>query len=105
MACAVALAACADDGGPRLDMAAPSAARANERVTLTGRRLCDGDCATAAGEIQLGLSVEPVRVAIAAYDDTSATIAIPPAAPVGATSIIVVVNGRSSNALDFEVLP
>ena len=85
----------------------PTAVARNGVVAIVGRRLCGprGDCATAGGEIQLGIDLPTVRANIVSYSDTSAQIAIPPAAPVGATVLIAIVNERSSNALDFEVLP
>jgi hypothetical protein len=98
---------CSDDAGPRLESATPPAASREGIVVLAGHRLCgaDGDCATAAGEIQLGINPPTVRAIVVSYSDTIAQIAIPPAAPVGATVLIATVNERSSNALDFEVLP
>jgi hypothetical protein len=103
----LACAGCSDDKGPRLDSASPTAAARNGVVVIAGRRLCgpQGDCAQAGGEIQLGIDPPTVRASIVSYSDTSAQISIPPAAPVGATVLIAVVNERSSNALDFEVLP
>lgn len=109
-AVAVALAllagpACADDGGPRLESAQPAAARANASVRLVGRRLCGGDCATAAGEVVIGLDLPAIRAVITAYSDDEAMIVIPPAAKVGDSALVVTVDERSSNALAFEVLP
>jgi hypothetical protein len=101
------LVACSDDGGPRLDGVLPAAASRNAIVALTGRRLCgaSGDCGTAAGEVQLGITSPTVRAIIVSYSDTEAQITIPSAAPLGHTVLIATVNERSSNALDFEVLP
>jgi hypothetical protein len=98
---------CADDGGPRLTAATPAAARRGATVTLTGARLCGarGDCATAAGEIDLGRSLPMVRAVVVDYTDTAAQIVVPDAAPLGQTAVIATVDERSSNALDFEVLP
>src|SRR5690349_20730673 len=103
----LAWAGCADDGGPRLDAVAPAAAPRGTRVELTGRRLCglQGDCATAGGEVQLGLDPPTVRAIVVSYTDTRAEISIPPVAPVGKTVVVAIVDERSSNALDFEVLP
>ena len=103
----VALAGCADDGGPRLDGVAPAMAAANAMVTVTGRRLCgsSGDCATAGGEVLIGLSPPQVRAVVTSYSDTTAVIVIPPEAPPGSSALIVTVDDQSSNALDFEVLP
>lgn len=108
MAVALAtLSACADDGGPRLEAASPAAAPRNAMITITGRRLCgsSGDCATAAGEIQLGLEPPMVRAIVVSYSDSASQILVPAAAPIGATSLIVTVDERTSNALAFEVLP
>jgi hypothetical protein len=85
----------------------PPAAARNATVTLTGHRLCGarGACATAAGEIQLGIDPPMVRAIVVSYSDTAAQIVIPPVAPVGGSALIVTVDERSSNALDFQVLP
>jgi hypothetical protein len=106
-ALAVAGTGCADDGGPRLAGVTPAAAGRNATVTLTGQRLCgaSGDCAHAAGEIQLGLVPPVVLAGVTSYDDTRATIVIPLDTPVGPSALVVTVNEQSSNALDFEVLP
>ena len=103
----LACAGCSDDEGPRLESATPTAAARAGVVAIAGHRLCGprGDCAKAGGEIQLGIDPPTVRANIVSYSDTSAQIAIPPATPVGPTVLIAIVNERSSNALDFEVLP
>jgi hypothetical protein len=76
-------------------------------VTVTGSRLCGAraDCGSAAGAVDLGLDPPMVRATVVGYSDSSAQIVIPGAAPLGATALIVTVGERSSNALDFEVLP
>ena len=75
-------------------------------VTLMGRRLCgaNGDCATAAGQVQL-LESQVVKANVVSYSDTRADIVIPDIAAPGTTRIVVTVNERASNTLDFEVLP
>jgi hypothetical protein len=105
--CAVALLGCVDDGGPRLTAAAPARAAHNAMVTLTGTRLCgtSGDCASAGGEILVGLGEPLVRAVVTSYADTTAVIVIPPEAAVGDSALIATVNDTSSNALDFTVLP
>ena len=107
LAVATLLAGCVDDGGPRLDSADPASAAHGAMVMLHGRRLCgtSAHCDTAAGQIQIGLTAQPVRANVTAYSDTTATIVIPDVTPPGATQIVVTVNERASNALDFEVLP
>ena len=100
------LVACADDGGPRLLAVVPTAAPRNATVMLTGQRLCGGgDCTTAAGEVQIGIEPPMVRAIVVSYADTTAEVVIPPVTPIGKTQLIVTVDERSSNALDFEVLP
>lgn len=100
-------AACNDGRSPELDAVTPDAAPLGAMVTLTGRRLCGetGDCSTAGGEIQLGLSPPTVLAMIVEYEDTRAVIRIPEVTPVGDTALVVTVNERASNALAFEVLP
>lgn len=98
---------CADDGGPRLTAVTPAAARRGAMVMVSGERLCGaaGDCATAAGEVALGRNPPMLRAVVVEYGDTAARIVVPSLAPIGRTVVIAVVNERSSNALDFEVLP
>jgi len=101
-----ALVACADNGGPRLLTVTPAAAPRSAMVLLTGERLCGGgECATAAGEIQIGTEPPMVRAIVVSYSDTTAQVVIPPVTPIGTTALIVTVDERSSNALDFEVVP
>jgi hypothetical protein len=104
--CAILLVAgCAATPGPRLLAASPAQGSPGALIALTGTDLCAGDCATAAGEVLLGLGAQPLRAPVASYDDTMAVIAVPSLAPVGATQIVVTVGSASSNALAFEVLP
>jgi hypothetical protein len=102
-----ALAACADDGGPRLAAVTPAAARRDAMVMVTGSRLCGarGDCVVAAGEVALGRNPPMLRAVVVDYSDTAARIVVPSLAPIGKTVVIAIVDERSSNALDFEVLP
>jgi hypothetical protein len=101
------LAGCVDDGGPRLESATPEATGRGGMVTLAGSRLCGraGNCDTAGGEVELGIGLPAVRANVVAYADTSMVIVIPSVAPVGPTQLVITVNERASNALDFEVLP
>lgn len=107
LAAATAAAGCIDDSGPRLERIEPAAAGRGAQVTLFGSRLCGqpADCARAAGTVQLGLSSNVVQARVVEYADARAVIAIPDVAPVGPTAIVVTVNERASNAIDFEVLP
>ncbi|MCX5742666.1 MAG: hypothetical protein NT062_09240 [Proteobacteria bacterium] len=96
---------CLDDGGPRLDSVTPATAKRGAMVTIEGARFCSGGCATTTGEVLLGLALPQIRANVLAYADTMATIAIPSIAPLGATELVLVVDGTSSNALAFEVTP
>jgi hypothetical protein len=98
---------CVDDLGPRLESATPNAAGRNAMVTLVGSRLCgeNANCDTAAGRIQLGINPPVVIANVLEYADTGALIMIPAVVEIGPTSIVVTVNERASNALEFEVLP
>ena len=106
VAAVLGLAACYDSG-PHLDNAQPSSGSANQAVLLNGSNLCgdSGACAGAAGEVDLGINPPYVRLPVTSYGDGTITIVIPEAAPPGKTRISVTVNGTTSNAISFEVLP
>ena len=99
------VAACTTEPGPHLDSATPHSAPHGASVTLVGERLCgtSPDCLSVTSTIQIGLELPVIDAMISAYSDTSATIVIPDLAPIGATSIVVTVNNRASNALPFEI--
>ncbi len=100
----VLLVGCTDDRGPRLTSVTPDAAPRGARVTLTGERLCAGNCDTAGGEIQIGLDLPAALAMLIEYDDDSAVIELPSQAEIGSSEIIVTVNEQASNAIAFEVL-
>ena len=104
---AIGLAACASEPGPELTAAMPASAAHDATVTLSGERLCgtSNDCMAVTSTIQIGLTFPTIDALITAYSASSATIAIPDLAQVGSTQLIVTVDNRASNALDFEVLP
>lgn len=101
------LCACADDGGPRLDSVSPLAAGHGATIALTGARLCQGQptCAGVGGEIQLGLDVPSYQATIVSSTDERWEFQVPSIVPAGDTQVILIVSGRSSNALPFSVLP
>lgn len=82
----------------------PPAAVAGALVTLTGERLCAGDCESAGGAIRIGYD-SPVQAMIIDYADEAVQLRVPQITPVGKTVLIATVNERASNALAFEVLP
>ncbi len=103
----VLVAACAETTGPHLTSVMPAAASRNSVVVVAGERMCAGNCATAAGQFQLGGAVDlpAYQLPVVALTDTSAQVSIPSIAPVGKTSLVLTVNDSASNALAFEVLP
>jgi hypothetical protein len=100
------LAGCTDDGGPRLATVVPASTNPGGMVTLSGMRLCGahGDCATAGGEVLIGLAQPGILAQIVTYADDHAVIEIPSLTPAGATFLSVTVDDQASNALAFEVL-
>jgi hypothetical protein len=100
-------AACAEDGGPKLDTVSPVAAGHGATVALMGQRLCQArpTCSGLGGEVQLGLDVPSYQAAIVSSTDERWEFRVPSIIPAGETQVIVIVSGRSSNALSFEVLP
>jgi len=69
-------------------------------VTIAGERMCDGDCAHAAGELTIG----DARATLTAFADTSLQMVVPDVLPPGEASIVLTVNDTASNALSFVVL-
>lgn len=112
VAAIAALVACAPIDGPRLTSIEPAAGRRGTTVTLVGTDLCGGtataagDCAPLpSGAVDFGLSPPMVRAVIRSWADAQITATVPAPVADGATSVYVTVDGRTSNALDFEVLP
>jgi uncharacterized protein (TIGR03437 family) len=107
------LAACDPGGGARLDSVNPAAASAGARVLVTGSGLCgraldaDGLACTDSlvGRVFVGAEPPQVSATVTAWSDQDLEFVVPQSAPVGATDIVVVVDGRASNALAFELLP
>ena len=109
----VALAACSGATGPTIDRLEPATAARGETVTVRGANFCGPDRSTATGEcsslpsgaVDLGLEPPMSRAAILSWSDAAIAMQVPPTAPVGATAVIVTVDGRSSNAATLEVKP
>ena len=103
----VALAACSGVDGPRLDSVTPQAARRGAEVVIAGERFCDvvdAGCTGAAPQVAFGLDPQ-VRATLVTVDPARVRVIVPQASEVGASEIVVTAEGRSSNALAFEVLP
>lgn len=110
---ALGLAACAPAVGPSVDRVEPSQAAHGATVTVYGEDFCgdgraagDGTCTTLPpGGVTFGLELPAARAEVVSWDDGTIRVTVPDAAPAGATDIVVTVDGRSSNAADFTVLP
>jgi hypothetical protein len=100
------IAACSNDG-PRLLSANPGAARVGNTIDIAGERLCGAanDCARTSGTMTFGLEF-PAKVApVRQLAPTEMMVEVPLGMTPGKTEIVALINGESSNALLFEVLP
>jgi hypothetical protein len=99
--------------GPTVDAVAPVAAARGADVVLTGAGFCGAGAITAArtcvdlpsGAVDVGLRAPIVRAPVRSWGAETIVVTVPTQAALGATAIYVTVDGRSSNAVDFEVLP
>lgn len=115
LAMTVAVCACGggDETGPYIDALSPASAARDDVVEISGERFCgdgddaamtDGTCAMPpAGFVTLGADADVVRATVQSWKHELITVTVPQVAPVGATVIIVTVNGVASNAVEFEV--
>jgi hypothetical protein len=55
--------------------------------------------------VVFGLELPMARAMVLSWTETSIEVTVPDAAQLGATDVIVTVDGRSSNGGAFEVLP
>jgi hypothetical protein len=103
---AAVVAGCAGVEAPELEAATPAAARRGEAIVLDGTGFCVPDCdASPEGSVAFGVEIPQIRAVVETWDETSIQVVVPQSVELGATEIVVTVNDRSSNALDFEVLP
>lgn len=106
LATAVLGAGCAGVDGPHVTGLAPARARRGELVVLAGEGFCPGGCAAAPqGAVDFGVELPQVRAPVVRWDATEIQVTVPQSIAVGATVVIVTVDDRSSNAVDFEVIP
>lgn len=113
VAAAMVLAACQPGNGPTIDRVEPAQATRGTMVTVYGERFCgegraagDGTCTSLPpGAVDFGLELPMARALVASWTETAIDVTVPDAAMVGATDVIVTVDGRSSNGGAFEVLP
>jgi hypothetical protein len=100
------VAGCAAADAPHLDSAVPASSRRGDPVVLNGTGFCVPDCdESPAGTVDFGVELPQIRALVVEWNATAIRVIVPQAVDVGATELLVTVNDRSSNALDFEVLP
>ncbi len=112
-AAAVGLAACAPAAGPSIDRVEPPAAARGAQVVVRGAGFCgegraagDGACVTPPpGSVVFGIDPPSARALVVSWAAEAITVTVPAAAPAGGTEVVVTVDGRSSGAAPFEVLP
>ena len=112
-AAAMGLAACQPGSGPTIDQITPAQAMRGATVTLHGDGFCgagrdagDGTCTTLPpGAVDFGLELPAARATILSWSEGAIDVTVPSSAGIGATDVIVTVDGRSSNCGAFEVLP
>lgn len=105
---------CQGVDGPTVDGVTPAAARIGADVVIAGRGFCgdrpvdpDGACAALpSGYASFGLEPPMIRAEVRTWTDTAIVAVVSPVLPYGrSTEVYVTVDGRSSNAVDLEVLP
>jgi hypothetical protein len=102
---AATLGACAPADSPTLAAVTPARGTAGATIVLTGEGFCSGDCETApVGAVDFGIDIPQTRAVVLAWDDARIEAIVPPVDP-GETIVLVTANDRTSNAVDFEVLP
>ena len=100
-----AITACIDEGGPTLDSLSASAGQTGATIELNGTRLCGAldDCSAATGSVTFD-DVTAHNAPIVGATATTLRVVVPPMSP-GVKRVVAIVDGESSNALDFEVVP
>ena len=105
--------ACAPADGPQLDAIEPRSAGRGVQVRLGGDGFCgpqgegpDGTCSSLpSGAVDFGLEPPIARAEVVAWRAAAIDVLVPAGAALGATTVYVTVDGRSSNGVSFEVLP
>lgn len=110
----VAVLGCGDGGeGPVIDDILPAAAAPGATVEIVGARFCgdpddsadaDGMCVdNVAAVVNFGAGEQVARAQISSYGQNSISVAVPSTATPGATIVVVVRDGVTSNSFDFEI--
>lgn len=106
LALVLVLCACADDGGPRITSVMPPAAPHGGTVWVHGIDLCEGrpSCHGLGGNVQLGLGSPSYQAPVVDATPEMWRFQVPDFVPIGETDVLLTLDGRSSNALPFEVI-
>jgi uncharacterized protein (TIGR03437 family) len=103
-------AACAPSTDLQVSSVEPASAAPGELVALTGSGFCgdravspDGLCPTVTGYVDIGINPPMRRADVVEWTGERIAISVPSMAPAGGSSLVVTVDGRSSNAVRFEV--
>lgn len=96
---------CIDEGGPTLLSLSASAGQVGSTIELNGTRLCGAldDCSAATGSVTFD-DATAHAAPIVGVTPTLLRVVVPPMSP-GVKRVVAIVDGESSNALDFEVVP
>ena len=109
------VAGCGGGGsGPRIDQLAPPAAAIGARLDILGVGFCgaalpaDGGASCSpppTGFVTFGTreGLDPSRAQVMAWGDERITVTVPSGLNAGVMNVVVTVDGRQSNAADFEV--
>lgn len=100
---------CASDG-PAIDVISPAEGPTGAVVTIEGARFCGaspvldgGGCETLpTGSVSFGIDPQ-VSAEITAWQDDRIVVIVPDAAAPGDVTVVVTVDGRSSNGVSFRV--
>ncbi len=96
---------CIDEGGPSLDSLSASVGQVGSTIELNGTRLCGAldDCSAATGSVTFD-DATAHGAPIVGVTPTTLRVVVPPMSP-GVKRVVAIVDGESSNALEFEVVP
>lgn len=102
---ATGLAGCIDEGGPTLASLSVSVGQPGSTIDFFGTRLCGAldDCSAATGSATF-MDVTAHAAPILSVTPTTLRVVVPPMS-LGIKRVVAIVDGESSNTLDFEVVP
>jgi hypothetical protein len=93
---------------PVIASVTPASAPRGETVELAGERFCelaDDSCAPFSGSVAFGLELPQIRAVPVSWAPQRIRLVVPQNVADGATVIVVTVDGRTSNAVEFTVAP